>query len=444
MHGYDLKKIDKCFVCGNIDRNIERFIHRITSNLSNYQKVEHPKEIERQQRLKARVENDVIDSLRNTLRRPKKWSPSSRKTYNDSVIFVSGNCGIGSKSLEHYQKMFGELDKILKDNNCFIFFVRGNNDDPSIFQEEKINLENVKTVPDYSVVLLKNFNCLCIGGSVSLDKEWKEAQEETFGKKLYWEGEEPFFDEKELDEILHNFKIGCVISSTSPTFTYPGTNSFNRSRWIKGNSPIKGLLAKERKTMDKIYDKMLDMDSKPYVWSYGRFKQYNPNKINDIVFESLAAFQIEDVCSLIINHFGIDASKKLGGNEFSLDGFLQGAIPQAHILEEEPIDELEDDLDEFENEINEEGEGIEEEPRIGDAAQDLELVGNNPRVFEYNRAIDSIRYEHPQASDVIVGTTATLGNTIITSAIDAYPYNLYAADYNAYNPLTTDRNANTI
>ena len=409
MHVYDLKKIDKCFVCGNIDRNIERFIHRITSNLSNYQKVEHPKEIERQQRLKARVENDVIDSL-NTFRRPKKWSPSSRKTYNDSVIFVSGNCGIGSKSLEHYQKMFGELDKILKDNNCFIFFVRGNNDDPSIFQEEKINLENVKTV----------------------------------GKKLYWEGEEPFFDEKELDEILHNFKIGFVISSTSPTFTYPGTNSFNRSRWIKGNSPIKKLLAQERKTMDKIYNKMLDMDSKPYVWSYGRFKQYNPNKINDIVFESLAAFQIEDVCSLIMNHFGIDASKKLGGNEFSLDGFLQGAIPQAHILEEEPIDELEDDLDEFENEINEEGEGIEEEPRIGNVAQDLGRVGNNRGIFEYNGAIDSIRYEHPQASDVIVGTTATLGNTITTSTIDAYPYNLYQADYNAYNPFTTDRNANTI
>ena len=234
MNVYNFKKIEKCYVFGNIDRNIDRFIKTLTSNISKFEREEHPKEKERQERLKKReAERAYVGGLggglgvgihpqnlqrrvvRNNYADPSPFatwdiSTSYKKacgkvldsTYNDSVIIVSGNCGIGNKSKKYYDETFGKLNKILGDNNCFVLFVRGNNDNPSVFNNMEIDFEYIKAIPDYSVVAMKTFNCLCIGGSVSMDKEWKLAQEELYGKKLYWEDEAPKYDEKQLKEIL--------------------------------------------------------------------------------------------------------------------------------------------------------------------------------------------------------------------------------------------------
>lgn len=360
MNVYDFKKLEKCYVCGNIDKNMDKFINLLTSNLSKYEKVEHPKELERQERLRNRenqvrpqmgmglgghqVLHRVSRTFENDLRvsMKKAMKNSFGGGYNDSVIIVSGNCGIGSKSIEYYNKVFEKLNEILMANNCFLLFVRGNNDDPSIFNEQKINFSNVKTIPDYSVIELKPFNCLCIGGSISLDKEWKLSQQEQFGKKLYWEDEEPFFDEEEMDEILKKYQIGCVITSTSPSFTFPGTNAFNKSKWVINNPTIKTKFSSERKTLDKIYDKIIDTDVKPYVWIYGRFKQHNHTKVNDIVFDSLSSFQIEDVRNLISSYFSIDLSKKLGGNVFTFDAFIADDAKQPSAMYGMHMEEPED------------------------------------------------------------------------------------------------------
>ena len=239
-------------------------------------------------------------------------------TYNDCVIIVSGNCGIGTKSMKYYNETFSKLNKILEDNNSYLLFVRGNNDDPSIFKNREIDFEHVKVVPDYSVVQLKTFNCLCIGGSVSLDKEWKLSQENTFGKKMFWDDEAPIFDENALDEILKNYQIDCVITSTSPSFSYPGTNAFKRSKWINNDKTILGDFTNERKILDKIYDS----DSKPYLWFYGRFKMAHNDKINDIVFTSLLPYQFTQVNSLLSMYFGINTAEKLVSNDHAFDTIL--------------------------------------------------------------------------------------------------------------------------
>lgn len=383
MNVYDFKKLEKCYVCGNIDRNMDKFISILISNLSNYQKVEHPKEIERQERLRNRQNLRVAPPMRNDLLwnanpRGRNLQEELRKInkaskghynfgYNESVIIVSGNCGIGSKSIEYYNDAFEKLNKILCENNCFLLFMRGNNDDPSIFNECKIDFSNVKTIPDYSVIQLKLFNCLCIGGSVSLDKEWKLFQQKQFGKKLFWDNEQPFFDEKTLDEILNKYQIGCVITSTSPSFAFPGTNAFNKSKWIANDSTMKSSFSNERKILDKIYDKFIENDCKPYVWIYGRFKQGNHTKINDIIFDSLSPFQIEDVKDLISRYFGVDLSKKLGGNVFTFDTFIAddakqpsamyGMHMEEPMMNDEDLEGVGDEEDAFEeedaNELNE-------------------------------------------------------------------------------------------
>lgn len=393
MNVYNLKKIEKCYVYGNVDKNIDRFINTITSRLSKFEKREHPKEIERQKRLSERNNESLLGGIRAMQRemnnrrvgifdRPSsdngskksKWCGYNPMSYDNSLIVVSGNGGIGMKSKKYYEDTFGNLEKILADNNCYLFFIRGNNDDPSYFSERLIDFEHVKTIPDYSVLALKTYNCLCVGGSVSIDKEWKLFQEEQFGKKSYWENEAPIFDEKQLDEILSQFKISCVITSTSPSFVYPSTNAFKNSKWFSGNKSIKNNFTNERKVLDKIYEKILDSESKPYIWVYGRFKIGHNAKVNDMVFLSLEQFNSICANEIISSFFGVDTSKVLKPNEYAFDEVIREEKKcNRSLYHDEPIEEVErDELDELE-EIMDDG-GTEETVEAGEPYRlDVEL-----------------------------------------------------------------------
>ena len=457
MNVYNFKKIEKCYVFGNIDRNMDRFIKTLTSNISKFKKEEHPKEIERQERLKKREAEGLAHGglgvglgLHNPYdahlqqRRANRrdggmrldpspfatWDVSSSynkscgkeldSSYNDSVIIVSGNCGIGNKSKKYYEETFGKLDKVLGDNNCFVLFVRGNNDNPSIFNNREIDFEHIKAVPDYSVVSMKTFNCLCIGGSVSMDKEWKLAQEELYGKKLYWEDEAPKYDEKQLKEILEAYNINCIVTSTCPSFAYPGTNAFKKSKWFYRDKKIVSEFSNKGKIMDKIYEQIMDSESKPYMWIYGRFKMSNTSKLNDIVFCSLSSYGMIQVNSQLNAFFGIDTSKTLENNGHTFDHILSeelnGIRSIHHNIEDDDIEigepELEDDMEMGEEDIPDEevNDGVEEE-----VAAPIENVG--------------------------IAATAT-ANTVITNeatreAIDRMVQEMRAADNRTYADYAT-------
>lgn len=445
MNVYNFKKIEKCYVFGNIDRNMDRFIKTITSNISKFKREEHPKEIERQERLKKReAERPYVGGglgggiaihphepfggqpqrRVNRLRDNHDPSPFATwdigtsfnkacgkvldSTYNDSVIIVSGNCGIGNKSKKYYEETFGKLDKVLGDNNCFLLFVRGNNDSPSIFNNREIDFEHIKAIPDYSVVSMKTFNCLCIGGSVSMDKEWKLAQEELYGKKLYWEDEAPKHDEKELKEILEAYNINCIITSTCPSFAYPGTNAFKKSKWFYRDKKIVSEFSKERKIMDKIYEQIMDSESKPYMWIYGRFKMSHTDKLNDIVFCSLSSYGMIQVNSQLNAFFGIDTSKTLETNGHTFDNILHeelnGRGPIHNELEDEVVEmgepELEDDMEMGEEvpdeEVNDDVDEEVEAPTVGveATATATTIAGQEAlrRMIDEMRAVDNYTY----------------------------------------------------
>ena len=76
----------------------------------------------------------------------------------DSVIFVIGSCGLTSNSITKYIKLLKEYNKILAYNNTYVIFIRGENDNPLLFDNETINLSNIKAVADYTVVKIRNKN----------------------------------------------------------------------------------------------------------------------------------------------------------------------------------------------------------------------------------------------------------------------------------------------
>ena len=345
MKIYDYGKIKTCLICGSINGNVDRFVKMIVGSLTDIKKYkveQHPKEIERQERIRRKQEEEAqaladrrnplglgggvphpLDPHGNAPRRcAKKINKMPRSCgycLDNTVLIVNGSNTFGQNDLKYYYDKFNMLNDVLADNNAYILFVRGN-DDPKYFTDELLNLSNMKTIQDYSVIKLNNFNCLCIGGQVSLDRHWKSEQEKRIGKKMFWENEHMTFDENAINEILSKYKISCIVTPSSPSLAYPGTNVFKKNPWAVKDVTLLNDLNNERLLMDKLYNKIIESKSKPYIWAYSRFDTSNNSMINDIFFQSLRSFQFLNFNNTAACYFNIDFSKHLKENEFSSNG----------------------------------------------------------------------------------------------------------------------------
>ena len=334
MKVYDYGKTKNCLICGNIDGNFDRFIKTVVGslrNLKSYVVETHPKEIERQERLARKREEEsnngrvgIFGGPHYTPRptRLKKMPKMTNCGYNltDTVIIVDGCNGFGERDLKYYHDKLEMFNKVLADNNTHVLFVRGN-DDPKYFEDALIDLSNIKTIQDYSVIKLNKFNCLCIGGCVSLDRTWRMEQEKRIGRKMYWENERMQYNEEDIDKILKEYNIACVVTASCPSFAYPGMNSFKHSTWASKDKTVIKDITEERMIMDKIYNKIVENNKKPYIWAYSRFKNSNQNMINDILFQSLNSFQFFHFNVTASSFFKVDFSKMLKENEYVADSF---------------------------------------------------------------------------------------------------------------------------
>jgi hypothetical protein len=137
---------------------------------------------------------------------------------------------------------------------------------------------------------------------------------------MFWENEHITFDEDAINVILSKYKISCIITPSSPSFAYPGTNVFKKSPWVTKDKALLNDLNNERVIMDRIYNKIIESKSKPYIWTYSRFDASNQSVINDILFQSLCPFQFLNFNNTASDYFNIDFSKQLKENEFSSNG----------------------------------------------------------------------------------------------------------------------------
>ena len=103
------------------------------------------------------------------------YSFSLKNTNNlsNSVLICAGDIGVGFKNIEYYNKMFSTLNAVLRKMNSVLYCIRGNHDDPSYFNDNKINKSNIKLIKDYSVISVGDKNILCVGGAVSIDRKYR-------------------------------------------------------------------------------------------------------------------------------------------------------------------------------------------------------------------------------------------------------------------------------
>jgi hypothetical protein len=312
MKEYNFKDINNLFFSGEYEYNINSLINILQCGMSNLIEGEiHPREVERQERLgqnnRRRRRSNPLSGLNKGL------SSVSVGAYNKSVIVLCGGCGFGTKDDEHFEKPISKLNEMLAKNESYLVFVRGANDDPSYFTGEKFKFSNIVLAEDYSILRMNGFNCLCIGGGVPFDMQWKKDQEKITGRTMLFKDSKTMFDEELMDKLLSEEKIECVISSDAPSFVPPYEDDVLNSVWASGNNDLAKDLLAQRLVFDKVYAKFVQHNKKPRIWCFANREGACKNICtNNILF--MTARSIDNTINAngkCVEYFGV----QLDGNK---------------------------------------------------------------------------------------------------------------------------------
>ena len=285
MKIYELPSITNFYIIGSNEGNIKSIVQTLNEGLSD--KIELDAAKSSNEKYMVAPSADI------------SWTsaPFREAIYNNSIIIINGNEKIGFNDIKYYELILTKINKVLSKTNTYLFFVRGNNDNPSFFKDELINLSNVKSIPDYSLIKISSKNILCVGGGISINRSWKMKHQELINsvasnepKKIYWEDEAPFFDAESLKE-LKNTKIDYVITHIAPTFSFPDF-SYKEIPWVKTDKALIGDLENARLVMDNIYNYLIKNHNKPEAWIYGHYNIANVETRAGINFISITNGQI--------------------------------------------------------------------------------------------------------------------------------------------------------
>lgn len=292
MFLYSHKDISKVFMVGDIHGNFKQFFHKIKMSTPKKCDIVDEKILkdETLEYLKPHLDN-LNSYLANTFINYEAIDRSQNIIFENCLIIVAGDCGFGFEKEAYYHQIFSKYITMLEENNIFIYFVRGNHDDPTYFSECKINYSNIKSIPDYSVIETENDNILCVGGAISIDRSWRKQEEfrinkhKKNGKKLYWENEAPFFSEEKLNDILDNISINCVVTHSSTSFM--PLSKDNLEQWAKMDKNVMEDTTKERETLTLIYEYLIKREQKLKCWFHGHFHYNHLYEVKGMMVQSL-------------------------------------------------------------------------------------------------------------------------------------------------------------
>lgn len=239
--------------------------------------------------------------------------------FHDTAFIVCGDIGLGFEKKEHYTQIFNRLSKTASKMNNEFLFIRGNHDDPKYFSKRLINRKCFKTIPDYSVIETPLHNILCVGGAISIDREYRKKIQErnalqysyyhscTMNEAMkrcpqtYWEDEKCYFDKEALSQLkINNINIDIVCTHTCPSFVKP-YDKIGIKTWIEQDETLANDIDEERNVMDKIYNTLKHDGHKIYKWFYGHYHYHNSEVFGDTTFIMLdmCRYNKYDVYSLL-------------------------------------------------------------------------------------------------------------------------------------------------
>ena len=183
----------------------------------------------------------------------------------DTLLIVAGDCGFGFEKPGYYEQIFTKVSRRLTKANNWIAMIRGNHDDPAYFQEQRINHERFRCVPDYSIVTA-----------------------------CYWADEMPRFDEETLAEINANYKVDTVVTHTAPSFCELITKD-GLMGWASRDATLLEDCERERAILDRIFESLLKAGHPITHWYYGHFHQSWSSTIHGILFSMLDIMEFKEM-----------------------------------------------------------------------------------------------------------------------------------------------------
>ena len=218
----------------------------------------------------------------------------------DTLIVVAGDCGFGFNKLGYYEDIYQKVSKRLAKANNWIVFVRGNHDNPAYFDGKQVNYKRWKAVPDYSVLKAFGHTILCVGGAISLDREWRKEEnliDTGDGKptpNVYWSDEVPVYDQAKLEAISKDYAIDVVITHTAPSFCQAVQPALIQDLLVKDKSLLVDV-RKERKAIDDIYSFLKDNGHPLRHWFIGHFHYSWGSEIEGVFYNILAIMELKEL-----------------------------------------------------------------------------------------------------------------------------------------------------
>ena len=250
------------------------------------------------------------------------------------AIVVCGDVGFGFHRPKYYNVKLEAINKFCEENDCTVFFIRGNHDDPQYFnggngdKTSFVTFEHVHAVKDYSCIHVWKenkvvHNILCVGGGISIDRmlrmkqdinnaglyarhaglTLKEAVEKL--NPTYWKDEPPTYDDEAMGLVkAEGTSVDVVCTHTCPSFV--GLNDKEGLKvWMDGDPDLEGDLNHEREVMDEIWKRLKEDGHTVTTWVYGHFHRHMYEEHDGVKFVML------DMCRTSTNKI----------DSFDLDGY---------------------------------------------------------------------------------------------------------------------------
>lgn len=220
----------------------------------------------------------------------------------DTLLIVAGDCGFGFEKRLYYDNIYMKNRERLTKANNWIIMLRGNHDNPAYFENEWIQYDRFRTIPDYSLVQACGHSIFCQGGAVSIDRSHRIAQKSELRNKkyevgeadIYWPNEMPYYDEHLFDEIKQAGNVDTVISHTAPSFCEMVSKD-GLTGWACYDETLLEDVEKERDTMDATFHRLIQ-DGHPLTnWYYGHFHRHWFATIEDVDFRMLDIVEFQEL-----------------------------------------------------------------------------------------------------------------------------------------------------
>lgn len=223
------------------------------------------------------------------------------KNITDMVLLHVGDFGIGFNSEKVDKLNLERLNTRLKENNCEMYVIRGNHDNPSCF-DGTWDWSNLHLVPDYTVISIDGYDVLMVGGAISIDRVPRKREMQIYAskgidKELYWYDETFVLNE---DKLKHLTGITYVVTHSAPHFVEPinnrglPTHGYLVESFSYDDVNLKKELDKEREDLTKMYE-ILKENNNISKWFYGHFHRSNAMYYEDTDFVLVGINEFREV-----------------------------------------------------------------------------------------------------------------------------------------------------